>query len=71
MLYDPRRSNVSKIEREAGVKFEHVSAPQADQIAKAVGGEAADMITQVSDRYVCYFLIFYIKHCPLLLTYVP
>lgn len=25
MLYDPRRSNVSKIEREAGVKFEHVS----------------------------------------------
>lgn len=58
MLYDPRRSNVSKIEREAGVKFEHVSAPQADQIAKAVGGEAAEMITQVSDRYVCYFLIY-------------
>ncbi|XP_004506292.1 DEAD-box ATP-dependent RNA helicase 7-like [Cicer arietinum] len=55
MLYDPRRSNISKIEREAGVKFEHVSAPQPDEIAKAVGGEAAEMITEVSDSVVPAF----------------
>jgi len=55
-LYDPKRSNISKIERESGVKFEHISAPRPDDIAKAVGGEAAEMITQVSDRYACYFL---------------
>lgn len=51
MLYDPRRSNFSRIERESGVKFEHISAPQPDDIARAVGGEAAEMIIQVSDRY--------------------
>ncbi|KAJ1431382.1 RNA-binding domain superfamily [Sesbania bispinosa] len=55
MLYDPRRSNVSKIEKESGVKFEHVSAPQSDDIAKAVGGEAAEMITQVSDSVIPAF----------------
>ncbi|KAJ1423873.1 RNA-binding domain superfamily [Sesbania bispinosa] len=55
MLYDPRRSSVSKIERESGVKFEHVSAPQPDDIAKAVGGEAAEMITQVSDSVIPAF----------------
>lgn len=53
MLYDPRRSNIAKIEREAGIKFEHVSAPQPDEIAKAMGGDAAEMITDVSDRYAC------------------
>ncbi|KAL5707201.1 RNA helicase [Ranunculus cassubicifolius] len=37
MLYDPRRSNISRIERESGVKFEHVSAPQPADVAKAVG----------------------------------
>lgn len=63
MLYDPRRSNISKIEREAGVKFEHVSAPQPDEIAKAVGGEAAEMITEVSDRYM---LVNYFQHLLLL-----
>ena len=54
MLYDPRRSNVSKIERESGVKFEHISAPQPADIAKAAGVEAAEIITQVSDRYTSY-----------------
>ncbi|MCI25886.1 DEAD-box ATP-dependent RNA helicase 7-like, partial [Trifolium medium] len=49
MLYDPRRSNIAKIEREAGIKFERVSAPQPDEIAKAMGGDAAEMITEVSD----------------------
>uniref|UniRef100_A0A6N2MJQ8 RNA helicase n=1 Tax=Salix viminalis TaxID=40686 RepID=A0A6N2MJQ8_SALVM len=34
MLYDPRRSNVSKIQRESGVKFEHITAPGAEDIAK-------------------------------------
>jgi len=57
MLYDPKRSNIPRIERESGVKFEHVSAPQPDDIAKAVSGEAAEMIIQVSDRYACYLLI--------------
>ena len=56
MLYDPRRSNIPKIERESGVKFEHISAPQANDIAKAIGREAAEMIMQVSDRYV-YLLV--------------
>ncbi|TKY51219.1 DEAD-box ATP-dependent RNA helicase 7 [Spatholobus suberectus] len=55
MLYDPKRSNISKIERESGVKFEHISAPQPDDIAKAVGGEAAEMIIQVSDSVVPAF----------------
>ena len=51
MLYDPRKSSVSRIERESGVKFEHISAPQAADIAKAAGGEIAESIIQVSDRY--------------------
>ncbi|CAL0333220.1 unnamed protein product [Lupinus luteus] len=55
MLYDPRKSSVSRIERESGVKFEHISAPQPDDIAKAVGGEAAEKILQVSDSVVPAF----------------
>lgn len=50
MLYDPRRSNFSRIERESGVKFEHLAAPQPEDIAKAAGAEAAEAITQMSDR---------------------
>ncbi|WJX66672.1 DEAD-box ATP-dependent RNA helicase 7 [Trifolium repens] len=55
MLYDPRRSNIAKIEREAGIKFERVSAPQPDEIAKAMGGDAAEMITDVSDSVIPAF----------------
>ncbi|KAG2715725.1 hypothetical protein I3760_03G091200 [Carya illinoinensis] len=55
MLYDPRKSNISKIERESGVKFEHISAPQQADIAKAAGGEAAEMIIQVSDNVIPAF----------------
>ncbi|XP_044468464.1 DEAD-box ATP-dependent RNA helicase 7-like [Mangifera indica] len=55
MLYDPRRSNVSKIERESGVKFEHISAPQPADIAKSAGMEAAETITQVSDSVIPVF----------------
>ncbi|KAJ9679149.1 hypothetical protein PVL29_021161 [Vitis rotundifolia] len=55
MLFDPRRSNISKIERESGVKFEHVSAPQPADIAKSAGVEAAETITQVSDSVIPAF----------------
>lgn len=55
MLFDPRRSNISKIERESGVKFEHVSAPQPADIAKSAGVEAAGTITQVSDSVIPAF----------------
>lgn len=57
MLYDPRRSNISKIERESGVKFEHVSAPQPADIAKAAGVDAAETITQISDRYTLTYVL--------------
>ena len=56
MLYDPRKSNFSKIERESGVKFEHMSAPQPEDIAKVAGAEAAETIAQISDRYPYYLL---------------
>ncbi|XP_052186081.1 DEAD-box ATP-dependent RNA helicase 7 [Diospyros lotus] len=55
MLYDPRRSNISKIERESGVKFEHISAPQPADIAKAAGLEAIETISQVSDSVIPIF----------------
>lgn len=50
LLYDPRRANISKIERESGVKFEHICAPQPADVAKAAGSEAADLINKISDR---------------------
>lgn len=58
MLYDPRKSNFSKIEKGSGVKFEHISAPQPADIAKAAGAEAAEKIVEISDRYsfCSYFL---------------
>lgn len=52
MLYDPRKSNFSKIERESGVKFEHMSAPQPADIAKIAGAEAAEKLSEISDRYI-------------------
>ncbi|XP_030947050.1 DEAD-box ATP-dependent RNA helicase 7 [Quercus lobata] len=55
MLYDPRKSNFSRIERESGVKFEHISAPQPADIAKAAGEQAAEMIIQVSDSVIPAF----------------
>lgn len=55
MLYEPRRSNISKIERESGVKFEHVAAPQPLDVAKAAGLEAAETITQISDSVIPAF----------------
>ncbi|KAM6546302.1 hypothetical protein CsatB_027038 [Cannabis sativa] len=55
MLYDPRRSNFSKVERESGVKFEHISAPQPADVAKATGVEAAEIINQISDSVIPAF----------------
>ncbi|TKY45063.1 DEAD-box ATP-dependent RNA helicase 7 [Spatholobus suberectus] len=57
MLYDPRRSlKISQIERESGVKFERIPAPQPDDIAKAAGVEAAtEVLTQVSDSVIPAF----------------
>ncbi|XP_041998456.1 DEAD-box ATP-dependent RNA helicase 7-like isoform X2 [Salvia splendens] len=55
MLYDPRKSNFSKIERESGVKFEHMSAPQPADIAKVAGAEAAEKIAEISDRVIPVF----------------
>uniref|UniRef100_A0A803PKR3 DEAD-box ATP-dependent RNA helicase 7 n=1 Tax=Cannabis sativa TaxID=3483 RepID=A0A803PKR3_CANSA len=54
MLYDPRRSNFSKIERIC-VKFEHISAPQPADVAKAAGVEAAEIINQISDSVIPAF----------------
>ncbi|KAJ4877435.1 DEAD-box ATP-dependent RNA helicase 7 [Raphanus sativus] len=56
MLYDSRKSGVSRIEKQAGIKFEHVSAPQPNDIARAVGMEAAEKITQVCDSVVPAFM---------------
>lgn len=59
MLYDPRKSNFSKIERESGFKFEHISAPQPADIAKAAGAEAAEKINEISDRYNFFCIIMF------------
>jgi len=50
-LYDSRKSSVSRIEKEAGIKFEHLAAPQPDEIARSGGMEAAEKVKQVCDRY--------------------
>ncbi|KAK6794349.1 hypothetical protein RDI58_007802 [Solanum bulbocastanum] len=55
MLYDPKKSNISKIERESGVKFEHLAAPQPADVAKAAGKEAAEAIAEISDSVIPAF----------------
>ncbi|KAK9672719.1 hypothetical protein RND81_12G119600 [Saponaria officinalis] len=55
MLYDPRRSSVTSIERESGVKFEHLSAPQPLDVAQAASVEAAASIIQISDSVIPAF----------------
>ncbi|PWA73580.1 DEAD box RNA helicase (PRH75) [Artemisia annua] len=47
-LYEPQKANISRLEREVGVKFEHASAPQPLDIAIA-GLDAAEAIQVVSD----------------------
>ncbi|KAL9225258.1 hypothetical protein vseg_001205 [Gypsophila vaccaria] len=55
MLFDPRKSSVTNIERESGVKFEHLSAPQPADVAQAAGVEAAASISQISDSVIPAF----------------
>ncbi|XP_020114706.1 DEAD-box ATP-dependent RNA helicase 7 [Ananas comosus] len=56
LLYEPRNSfSISRIERESGVKFEHISAPQPSDVAESAGSEAADAISSVSDSVVPIF----------------
>ncbi|KAJ6824976.1 DEAD-box ATP-dependent RNA helicase 7-like [Iris pallida] len=56
LLYEPRYSHsVFRIERESGVKFEHISAPQAADVAESAGSEAAEAISKVSDSVVPVF----------------
>ncbi|RWW36100.1 hypothetical protein BHE74_00058901 [Ensete ventricosum] len=51
LLYEPKQSfSIFRIERESGVKFEHISAPQPTDIAESAGSEAVDAISNVSDR---------------------
>ncbi|XP_011654884.1 DEAD-box ATP-dependent RNA helicase 7 [Cucumis sativus] len=52
-LYDPRKSGrIARIERDSGVKFEHLSAPQPIDIARSAGASAAESVTQVSDSVI-------------------
>lgn len=56
MLYDRKKQYmISQIERQAGVKFERVSAPQPGEVAKATGSTAAESITSVSDSVLPIF----------------
>ncbi|XXG84690.1 hypothetical protein AAC387_Pa10g2153 [Persea americana] len=56
LLYEPKKAyTISKIERESGVKFEHISAPQPAEIARSAGLEAAEIISNVSDSVVPVF----------------
>ncbi|CAN6183018.1 unnamed protein product [Urochloa humidicola] len=56
MLYEPRyKHSVSRLERESGVKFEHISAPQPTDVAQSAGTEAADAIASVSDSVIPVF----------------
>ncbi|CAN6881143.1 unnamed protein product [Brassica oleracea] len=57
MLYGSRKSGLSSIEKQTGKRFEHVSAPQPNDIAKAVGMEAAEKIIQVCDGVVPAFMM--------------
>ncbi|KAJ3690666.1 hypothetical protein LUZ61_019830 [Rhynchospora tenuis] len=56
VLYEPRQKRrIATIERESGVKFEHISAPQPADVAESAGSEAADAISNVSDSVVPVF----------------
>ncbi|CAH9121658.1 unnamed protein product [Cuscuta epithymum] len=56
MFYDPKKSNISKIEKESGVKFEQVAAPQPADVAKIVGIEAAEEIAAISNSVIPAFI---------------
>ncbi|XP_020588988.1 DEAD-box ATP-dependent RNA helicase 7 [Phalaenopsis equestris] len=56
LLYEPRYSHsIFRIEKQSGVKFEHISAPEPSDIADMAGSEAVDAILNVSDSVVPVF----------------
>ncbi|ONK56268.1 uncharacterized protein A4U43_C10F5850 [Asparagus officinalis] len=56
LLYEPKFSrSIFRIEKESGVKFEHISAPQPADVAESAGSEAADAISSVSDSVIPVF----------------
>lgn len=56
LLYEPRYSHaIARIERETGVKFERVSAPQPADVAVSAGSEVANAISGVSDSVIPVF----------------
>ncbi|XP_062193821.1 DEAD-box ATP-dependent RNA helicase 7-like [Phragmites australis] len=56
MLFEPRyKHSVTRLERESGVQFEHISAPQPTDVAQSAGSEAADAIATVSDSVIPVF----------------
>ncbi|PKA47688.1 DEAD-box ATP-dependent RNA helicase 7 [Apostasia shenzhenica] len=56
LLYERRYSHsISRIEKQSGVKFEHISAPNPSDIANSAGSEAVDAILNVSDSVVPVF----------------
>lgn len=64
LLYEPKKAYaISKIERESGVKFEYISAPQPADIARSAGSEAAVSITNVSDRYSQFRTLHLCRNC--------
>ncbi|KAK9665605.1 hypothetical protein RND81_14G122900 [Saponaria officinalis] len=58
MLYDPKRGSVTRIEKESGVKFEHISAPQPADVAQAAGVDTVASVLQVSDSVIPAFKTF-------------
>ncbi|GJS63745.1 hypothetical protein Tco_0678309 [Tanacetum coccineum] len=50
-----RKANISKLEREVGVKFEHVLAPQPSDIVRAAGLDTAEATLRVSDSVIPVF----------------
>lgn len=64
LLYEPKKSYaISRIERESGVKFEYISAPQPADIARSAGSEAAQSIISVSDRYSQFHMLHLCRNC--------
>ncbi|XP_078442902.1 DEAD box RNA helicase (PRH75) [Wolffia australiana] len=56
LLYEPRYSHgISRIERESGVKFERISAPQPADVADTVGSEAVEAVLKISDSVIPIF----------------
>eukprot|EP00252_Welwitschia_mirabilis_P019382 TRINITY_DN4463_c0_g1_i4.p1 TRINITY_DN4463_c0_g1~~TRINITY_DN4463_c0_g1_i4.p1 ORF type:complete len:711 (-),score=174.01 TRINITY_DN4463_c0_g1_i4:212-2344(-) len=56
LLYGKKKQYMlSQIEKEAGFKFEHLSAPQPGDIAEATGNSAVESVLKVSDSVLPIF----------------